>query len=56
MTDTPDTAMCLVPVRMCGWEFIVGNDLVVPISDVEALDIDTEFDMKIARIIAENSE
>ena len=43
--NAPNTAMGLVTVWVGGWQFVVGNDFVIPVGDVEAavraeLDVD----------------
>ena len=36
VTNPPDAPACFVPVRMAAGDFVVRNDLVVPVNHVEA--------------------
>ena len=36
MADTPDPASGFIPIGVCAWDLVVGDDFVIPIDDVEA--------------------
>ena len=36
VADTPDPTSGFITIRVCTWNFVVGDDFIIPIDDVEA--------------------